>query len=60
MGTLIAIYLIIAVLTAFATILWLDSEEVGNIDGFWDWVIYSLFWIVLPIKAIVRYLKNLI
>jgi hypothetical protein len=52
--------LFVTFISAFATFLsaLLDGDEIkGMGDGFWDWVVYNLFWFVQPIKALIRFFK---
>ena len=58
METLLWIYLAISVVSAMATGLWSIEQDIEGVDGFWDWVIYNIFWIIQPIKAIVKLIKN--
>lgn len=58
--TAIYIYLGVSAITLFATACWLGSDEdIDGVDNYWDWIIYSLFWIIQPIKAIVKLFRNL-
>lgn len=53
------IYFSIAGISAFVTTLWLFDNGIEEIDTFWDWVVYNVFWIVQPIKAVIKFTKNL-
>lgn len=44
---------------SFFTAMWLEGHKIKGIDGFWDWVVYNLFWIVLPIKSTIKFFKNI-
>lgn len=58
--TILIIYFSIAGISLFATALWMaEDNSIKGIDCFWDWIIYNLFWIILPIKAIVKLIKNI-
>jgi len=58
--TYLIIYFSIAGISLFASALWMSERSIKEIDNFWDWVIYSLFWVVQPIKSIIKYIKNVI
>lgn len=60
MEIIIYIYLIISGIHAFVTFLYLLDKEIKGVDNFWDWVIYNIFWIVQPIKAIIKFFKNIL
>ena len=52
----INIYLSIAAFSGFATASWmLSGGDCENVDSFWDWFIYNLLWIKLPIKSFLKY-----
>lgn len=53
------IYFGIAAISAFATGLYLIENSIDEIATFWDWVVYNVFWIVQPIKAVIKFTKNL-
>lgn len=60
MDILIDLYLVgiilTALLTGFLMLIMIDFEEIDNV---WDWMIYSIFWIKQPIKALIKLLfKN--
>jgi hypothetical protein len=55
----IYIYLGIAGISLIATVIWMMDYGIEGIDGFWDWIIYNLFWIILPVKSIIKLFKNL-
>lgn len=53
----INIYLSIAAFSGFATASWmLSGGDYENADSFWDWFIYNLLWIKLPIKSLFKIL----
>ena len=53
---ILTVYFSISGINLFATACWLmDDGDIEGVDGFWDWVIYSLLWIVQPIKAIIKF-----
>jgi len=56
--TYLIIYFSIVGISLFASGLWLVESSIKGIDDFWDWIIYSLFWIVQPIKSIIKFIKN--
>lgn len=58
--TYLIIYFSIVGISLLASALWLEDYSIKGIDNFWDWIIYSLFWIVQPIKSIIKYIKNII
>jgi len=58
--TYLIIYFSIVGISLFASALWLAESSIKGIDDFWDWIIYSLFWIVQPIKSIIKFVKNII
>lgn len=58
--TYLIIYFSIVGVSLFASGLWLEDYRIKGIDNFWDWIIYSLFWIVQPIKSIIKFAKNII
>ena len=58
--TYLIIYFSIVGISLLASALWLADYSIKGIDNFWDWVIYSLFWIAQPIKSIIKYIKNII
>jgi len=60
METYLIIYFSIAGISFFASALWPEDYSVKGIDNYWDWIIYSLFWIVQPIKATIKFVKNII
>ncbi len=37
-----------------------STEEIDGIDNFWDWIIYNVFWIVHPIKAIFKFFGKIL
>jgi len=57
--TCLIIYFSIAGVSLFATALWMADNSIKGIDSFWDWIIYNLFWIILPIKSIIKLIKNI-
>lgn len=60
METILTAYFIIAGISAFSTAVWLlTAEGIEGIDNFWDWVIYNLFWIFQPTKALCKFIRNL-
>ena len=58
--TYLIIYFSISGISLFGTFFWLLDENIKGIDNYWDWIIYSLFWIIHPIKSIVKIIKNVI
>ena len=56
----IIVYLIIVAISAIATALWMiDGDGFDEIDNFWDWVIFNLLWIKIPLKSLYKILfKN--
>jgi hypothetical protein len=58
--TILYIYLSVAGIHLFATGLCLLEEGIEGIDNFWDWVIYNVFWIIHPIRALIKFIKNII
>lgn len=53
-------YPIIAVISAICTALFMWDYEIKGIDNFWDWIRYNIFWIIKPIKAIIKFFRNII
>lgn len=58
MEIILQTYLIISAILAFATALFMIENKIEGIDSFWDWIIYNLFWIFQPIKAIIKFLTK--
>lgn len=58
--TILTIYFLIAGISLFGTFFWLLMEDIDGIDNYWDWFVYSLFWIIQPIKSMVKLIKNII
>lgn len=57
---LLLFYSIIAGISALVTAVYTWDYEIKGIDNFWDWTIYNIFWIVQPIKAIIKFFRNII
>ena len=54
------VYLGMVGLSLFVTLIGLFNDyEIEGVDSFWDWIIYNVFWIILPIKAIIKLFRNL-
>lgn len=59
--TILIIYFSIAGISLFCTFLWLiNGEDIEGVDNYWDWFVYNLFWIIQPIKSMVKLIKNII
>lgn len=60
METFITICLIIAgVVGLVIGCMFLSGDyDFDEIDNFWDWLIYSLLWIVQPVKALIKFVGN--
>jgi K+-transporting ATPase A subunit len=58
--TILTIYFFITLITlmviGLAALQGIEPDEVENI---WDWLIYGIFWIIFPIKAIIKMFKKL-
>lgn len=55
------IYLVVAGIVALITATGsIDSDQPKEIKNVWDWLIYSILWGVQPIKAFIRFIKNLV
>lgn len=60
MTDILILYTIIAVINLFyLSVALIEGNEPEEVDDFWDAVIYSVFWIVQPMKALVKFIKNL-
>jgi hypothetical protein len=58
--TILIIYFSIAGISLFGTFFWLiGGEDIEGMDNYWDWIVYNLFWIIQPIKSIIKLFKNL-
>lgn len=57
--TFLIIYFWIAGINLLATALWMSNNSIKGINGFWDWVVYNLFWIIQPIKSVIKLFKRL-
>jgi hypothetical protein len=57
--TILIIYFSIAGICLFSTAFFIVHFEIEEIDGFWDWIVYNIFWIVQPIKSIIKLFKNM-
>ena len=55
----IYIYLGMSAFTLLGTFFWLLTEYIDGIDNYWDWLIYGIFWIIQPIKSIIKLFKNI-
>ena len=53
------IYIIITLAVLIGTAIALTEMAIEGIDNFWDYLIYCILWIVLPIKALFKYIKRL-
>jgi hypothetical protein len=56
---ILTIYFTIAVITAIISafaVLYGNLED--EIDDLWDWLVYSLFWIKQPLKALIKLLTT--
>ena len=53
------IYFIIAFFSAVITAVYSFEDSIDGVDSFWDWVVYNVFWIVQPIKSVIKFTKNL-
>lgn len=61
MNDILMIYYIITVIVLLVTgMLALDDQGPEEIDNVWDWIVYGLLWIVLLVKALFKYIKNLV
>ena len=59
--TILIIYFSIAGISLLGTFFWLvGGEDIEGMDNYWDWFVYSLFWIIQPIKSMVKLIKNII
>lgn len=57
MREILAIYFAIASVHLICTLCYMVlGGTINKINGFWDWLVYSVFWIVQPINAIYRYI----
>jgi|TARA_R110000782_G_scaffold54693_3_gene115756 hypothetical protein len=59
MDDILVIYFSISAMSMFTTACYLANDNIDGIDSFWDWVIFNLFWIFHPLKAIVKFFKHL-
>ena len=60
MDLILLIYFVIALIHgAIKGLCFLMGDEDYGWGNFWDWFIYNLFWIILPIKSIIKYFTNL-
>jgi len=57
---ILIIYFSICGISLAYTFLNIEDFDEEIISNFWDWIIYSLFWIVQPIKSIIKFVKNII
>lgn len=58
---ILKIYFVICFITLLTTaLLMLDDTVPAEIDNFYDWLFYGLFWILLFVKHLIKFIIKLI
>ena len=60
--TILTIYSIVTaiVLTTTAFIVFLEEGGIPEIDSFYDWLFYGIFWIFIVIKYMIKFFIKLV
>jgi FtsH-binding integral membrane protein len=60
--SLLLIYFIVTVTVLFTTALFIftTGEDIPEIDNFYDWLFYGIFWILIVIKYMIKFFIKLV